>query len=226
MMYITDNKMRWIKMSANKTLLLAVLFLCASGLVFTQYEYEYEYEQPDEPGYLLYREGRFMEAAVELRLAQESAADLAAWTEASYWLILAELSLSDFGSAIWDMDDLQDKAPDSRRARDLVYHRGLALFHLEYFDEAIMLFKSYADNAGERDRLRKSSAYYWMGECLYLLELPEMALDFYHLVIKQYPDSLKHEAAASRIAEIKYKAIEDKLFTLLNSLHTEMEHQE
>ena len=201
--------------------LLCAFFAGAAGFAFAQDQEEdpfpewaeFEGEQP--AGFELYCEGRFLEAAAELRKYHEGAANIDQWTESLYWLILTELALEDYGSAVIDMNRLERRVPESRRAKDLLYHRGRAYYFLGYYDEAMALFKKYVDRTGEREQLRKSAAYYWIGECLYSVGLRALALDFFILVIEQFPASPKYEAASFRVAMIRQEKIENELLVLL-----------
>jgi TolA-binding protein len=215
-------------LTGYKPFLLGVLLCFAASPVFSQIEEAHSAKSGEDfpAGYSLYREGRFMEAAAELRRAQESAESLDEWTETLYWLIMAELSLADYSSAFNDMDQLEKHAPESRRARDIRYHRARACYNLGYFDEAMALFKQYADLAGEGEEFRRSAAYYWIGESLMAIGLANMARDFFTLVIEQYPDSPKAHSAAWRIAEIKQTQIENDLMTLLKWREAELQRIE
>jgi TolA-binding protein len=206
---------------ALRLFLLCAFFAGAAGFVFSQNQEEnsfpewaeFDVEQP--AGFELYCEGRFLEAAAELRKYHEAAANIDQWTESLYWLILTELALEDYGSAVIDMNRLERRVAESRRAKDILYHRGRAYYFLGYYDEAMALFKKYIDRTGEREQLRKSAAYYWIGECLYSAGLHSLALDFFILVTEQFPDSPKHEAASSRVAMIRQEKIENDLLVLL-----------
>jgi tetratricopeptide (TPR) repeat protein len=172
-------------------------------------------------GINLYREARWLEAAAELRVAQEAAANKQEWTEALYWVILTELAASDYGSAVRDMDALEKNAPESGRRADIVYHRARAYYYLGYYDDAVVLFKEYADRAGEGGESRKAAALYWIGECLYSMGQIDRAEDFFGRVIKDYPGSVKYEAASYRVELIKQKKIEVELLSLLKLSHEE-----
>lgn len=174
-----------------------------------------------EKGMEHYQEGRWFEAAAELRYAQETAQNLRQWSEALYWVILTELAVSDFGSALRDMEDLEKGAPESTRNTDMVYHRARAYFYLGYFEDALLLFKQYADNAGAGGESRKAAAIYWMGECLYAMGQLEQAEGFFHWIIEHHPASSKYEASVYRIDLIKQKKIEAELLALLKWSHEE-----
>jgi TolA-binding protein len=172
-----------------------------------------------QAGITFYREGRWSEAATELREARAEALSPRQNTEALYWLALAELSASDYESALGNMDELEKSAPDSNRKMDIAYHRGRAYYYLGYYDEAIPWFKEYADHSS--DEARKSAALYWIGECLLALGQLDRARDMFSLVVGDYPGSAKFEAASYRLDIIKQRKVETELLSLLKLSHEE-----
>ena len=93
-------------------LLLLGLLLLTSGLS-AQESFSTQYARKFQNGTRLYKEARLQEAASEFRRAQETAVNNNDWAQALYWVILTELALADYGSAIMDMDELEKKAPNS-----------------------------------------------------------------------------------------------------------------
>jgi tetratricopeptide (TPR) repeat protein len=94
----------------------------------------------------------------------------------------------------------------------------------------VTLLKAYADGIPEGDGIsaggsenagRKSAAFYWIGECLYSLGLLDKAGEVFSVIIEQYPQSAKYEAASYRIALINQKKIESELLDLLKWSHEE-----
>jgi tetratricopeptide (TPR) repeat protein len=206
-------------------LYLLCLFLVMAGFVHSQESWQGGFGGLYSPRFIaginLYQEARWLEAAAELRAAQETAMNSRDWTEALYWVALTELAASDYGSALRDMDELEKGAPGSSRITDIVYHRARAYYYLGYYDEAILLFKQYADQAGPGGESRKAAALYWIGECLYSMGQLDRAGDVFGMVIKEYPNSLKYEAASYRMDLIKQKKIEAELLDLLQWTHEE-----
>jgi TolA-binding protein len=204
--------------------LFAGVFFCLAVAVFSQEIIPAGgvwFSRSFERGMELYQEGRWLEAAAELRAAQETAMNAHQWTEALYWVILTELAISDYGSALRDMDALEKAAPGSGRNADMAYHRARAYYYLGYFEDALMLFKQYADNAGTGGESRKAAAIYWMGECLYSMGQLEKAEGFFNWIIENYPASSKYEASVYRLDLIKQKKIEVELLALLKWSHEE-----
>jgi TolA-binding protein len=180
-----------------------------------------------QSGLALYQESRWREAVGELRRAQAEAVDPELKGEASYWIALAELSSGDYNGAIRDMDVLETTAPESKRLREIPYHKGRALYHLGRYDEALMLLKLYTDGIGgaplpgSSAAARKSAALYWIGECLYAMGQLDYARDIFMLVTTGYPGSAKYEASSYRLGLINQKKIEEELLALLKWSHEE-----
>ncbi|MDR1971166.1 MAG: tetratricopeptide repeat protein [Treponema sp.] len=197
---------------------------------------EYPAAQRPAPGYTrlrrgldFYQQGRWREAVAEFRRAQTEAVDSELKAEALYWIALSEISAKDYGGAIRDMDQLELTSPESRRLRDIPYHKGRALYYLGRYEEALMLLKLYADSMGGNSLLpagsemaaRKSAALYWIGECLYAMGQLDYARDLFTAVTQDYPRSAKFEASSYRLALIHQKKIEEELLNLLKWSHEE-----
>ena len=171
-----------------------------------------------------YGEMRMFEAAAQFRNAQEISKNANDWAQATYWVILTELAMGDYGSAIRDMDELDRVVPKSSFARDMAYHRARAYYNQGYFEDALIYFKRYNDSvpAGDNDAEdRKAAAFFWMGECLYSMGQFGEAEKFYSWVIAKYPNSPKVEVSGYRIDLIKQKKIEAELLSLLRWSHEE-----
>jgi TolA-binding protein len=163
----------------------------------------------------------------EFRRAGDEAADSELQAEALYWIALSEISAKDYAGALGDMDRLELIAPESRRLREIPYHKGRALYYLGRYEEALMLLKLYADQigglppAGSEMAARKSAALYWIGECLYAMGQLDYARDIFTTVTQDYPRSAKFEASSYRLALIHQKKIEEELLNLLKWSHEE-----
>jgi len=171
-----------------------------------------------------YGEMRMYEAAAHFRNAQEISKNANDWAQATYWVILTEMALGDYGSALRDMDELDRIAPKSNFARDMSYHRARAYYNQGYFEDALFYFKRYNDSIFSDDKEaadRKAAAFFWMGECLYSMGQFNDAEKFYAWVIAKYPNSPKVEASGYRIDLIKQKKIEAELLSLLRWSHEE-----
>ncbi len=204
--------------------LLFGLFLLVPLFAWTQQIPGEQFLNRFQNGNRFYREGRMAEAAAQFRFAQEVAAERNDWAHALYWVIMAELALGDYGSALRDIDELEKKAPASVFARDIVYYRARVYFNQGFFEDALVLFMRYNDtvtdnNAQEADR--KAAAFFWIGESLYSMGRFDDAEKFFAWVIAKYPNSPKIEVSNYRIDLIKQKKIEAELLALLRWSHEE-----
>jgi TolA-binding protein len=180
-------------------------------------------------GLEFYQQGRWREAITELRRSQTEAVDPELKAEALYWISLSEISAKDYVGAVRDMDQLEITAPDSKRLREIPYHKGRALYYLGRYEESLLLLKLYADSlggaslppAGSEGAARKSAALYWIGECLYAMGQLDYARDVFTIVTQDYPRSAKFEASSYRLALIHQKKIEEELLNLLKWSHEE-----
>jgi tetratricopeptide (TPR) repeat protein len=208
----------------TKIHIFALIFLFSSGLVFSQNNISGEYSRRFQSGSRNYSEARWHQAAADFRYAQEIAVSTTDIAQALYWVILAELALADYGSALRDMDELDRIAPHSNFARDMVYHRARIYYNQGYFEDALIFFKRYNDSVTAADAEtedRKAAAFFWMGECLYSMGQFDEAEKFYAWVIARYPKSPKVEISSYRIDLIKQKKIEAELLALLRWSHEE-----
>jgi tetratricopeptide (TPR) repeat protein len=200
------------------------LFLLSAAFLTAQQSYRAQYFWKYENAGRLFNAQRMAEAAAEFRGAQEMASSLHEWAQALYWVILSELSLGDYDSALKDMDELDKYAPNSSFASDMVYHRARAYFNQGYFEDALILFKNFNDRVSPGDPQgadRKAASFFWMGECLYLMGQFDEAERFYSWVVTKYPGSPKKEVSSYRIDLIKQKKIEAELLELLRWRHEE-----
>jgi len=199
------------------------LLLLAQGLPAQQDENS-QYLQKFQEGSRFYSEMRMYEAAAQFRNAQETAKTSNDWAQATYWVILSELALGDYGSALRDMDELDRITPKSSFARDMIYHRARAYYNQGYFEDALIFFKRYNDGITSDDNEsldRKAAAFFWMGECLFSMGQFNEAEKFYSWVVARYPNSPKIEVSGYRIDLIKQKKIEAEILALLRWSHEE-----
>ena len=203
-----------------------VLFLVLAGYAPAQ--------SPDihsrlNAGIELYRQGRWREAVLEFRRVQAEAPSRELRGEALFWISISQLFAGEYEQALREMDNLQATAPGHRRLGQLVYHRGRVLYHLERYDEAIVLLMRYADAIvpgpggllSPVDSSRKAAALFWTVECLFSMgRLDQAAQIFTHITV-DFPASPKYEASVYRLALIDQKNVELELLGLLRWSHEE-----
>ena len=194
-------------------------------------------------GIELYGDGRWGEAIVQLRRAQQQNIGADARAEAQFWIAMSAFAAGDYREAIQNFDEISRIDPRSIRCADVSYHKGRAYYYLKQYNEAISLLSTYIDSirvdgrylngtriGGWNDDLysspdgdynRKSAAIYWMGECFYALGDLFRAEELLNIVVKDYPKSHKFEPATNRLALIKQKKIESELLDILKSVPSE-----
>jgi TolA-binding protein len=177
-----------------------------------------------QSGINLYGAGRWREAVIELRRAQAEAANAADRGEVLYWIALAELAAGEYDASLRDLEELERIAPQSPRIAEIPYHRGRAFYYKGQYEDALMLLKTFSDginNDSAANAARKSSALYWIGECLYSLGQLDKAQEVFLVIIQQYPQSAKFEASSYRNALINQKKVEAELLSILKWSHEE-----
>ncbi|MDR2480757.1 MAG: tetratricopeptide repeat protein [Spirochaetaceae bacterium] len=188
-----------------------------------------------QKGVELYGQGQWGGAIVELRRAQSETRSNSIRSEAQFWIAMSELAAGKYREAIHNFDEIAIIDPLSPRRLEVPYQKARALFQLGMYNEAIVLFKEYADSiqvdgryiqgvragnwsspSGTNDAYnRKSSAIYWIGECLYKLEQWDRSGEMFGVVVDYYPKSTKYETSMNRLALIKQKKIEGTLLEII-----------
>jgi len=202
-------------MVSKRSSLTLVLIVCMYGILFAQSPKELL-----DKGMEYYRDGKWQDAVLTFRRVQTNTEDMALKNEALYWISLSELFAGAYDAALQDVESyLKYTSPADSKYYEALYNKGRILYYLSQFDGAIPVFKAYADAA--QDPSRKSSAYYWIGECLFALGRLDEARNTFLLITEKYPQSPKYEAASYRIALVDQKKIENELLNLLKWSHEE-----
>jgi TolA-binding protein len=208
------------------------LWICALLLVLTEYA-PAQFRSPGDlsrltTGIDLFSQGKWHEAVLELRRFQVEAPSGELQAEALFWISVAQVSAGEYEQALRNMDVLEETDPNNQRIKELLYHRGRALYFLERYDEAILLLKLYADaipepnsSLNKADMARRAAAFYWIGECLFSMGQLDRAGDIFRYITEEYPGSPKFEASIYRLALIDQKKVEIELLALLRWSHEE-----
>jgi tetratricopeptide (TPR) repeat protein len=142
---------------------------------------------------------------------------------------ITELSAGDYEEALRNMEALEAADPENYRLRELPYHKGRVLYHLNRFNEAIILFGIYTGSLvlepgrelSGADASRKAAALYWTGECLFSMGQLDRAAEIFRHITETYPGSIKYEASLYRLEVINQKKVEVELLALLRWSHEE-----
>ena len=209
----------------------SIFSFCAGAVLFAQaWQQGAIVSNRLQLGVELYGQGKWGEAIIELRKAQAENQSPQIRSEAQFWIAMSELSAGKFQDAVHSLDEIIRINPSSERRLEIPYQKGRAFFYLGRYNEAIILFKEYADSIQVDGRYfqgvysssnnndaynRKAAAIYWVGECLYNLEQWDKAAEMFELVIKQYPQSIKYETSSNRLALIKQKKTEEGLLEII-----------
>ncbi|MDR0707339.1 MAG: tetratricopeptide repeat protein [Treponema sp.] len=215
----------------KKSPFLFIVFLLAGGVVFSQTgaaegsaASSAAFSSAFQQGIALYGQGKWIDAAVKFREAQEAAATGDERAEAVYWLCFAQEAGGDFESAIKSLDVLEQTNGGANRKAEIPHLKGWAFYSLGRYDEAIVLLKGYADRMPADSAgaiAQKSAALYWTGERLFALGQLDAAQDTFFMIARQYPQSVKYEASVYRTALIYQKKVERELLELLRRSHGE-----
>jgi tetratricopeptide (TPR) repeat protein len=189
-------------------------------------------------GIELYGDGRWGEAIVQFRRAQQETGDAKVRAEAQFWIAISELSAGQYLDSIHDFDEVVRIDPLNVRRSEIPYHKGRAFYYLGRYNEAIGFFAAYADSIRidgryingvrmdgwnsngiyddpEGDYNSKAAALFWIGECYYSLGDMKNAEELFKIVVADYRHSHKFSPSESRLALIKQKKVESELLDIL-----------
>jgi tetratricopeptide (TPR) repeat protein len=170
-------------------------------------------------GMELYRMGRFAEASSVLNSISPLSPE---YSESLYWSALSDLSAGKYNEALRGLESLENLEKYSASGiyrTEIPYHKGRILYYQGRYNDAIVLLASYYET--EPNKIRKSAALYWAGECLFALGQFDMAGDVFAQIVEDYPESSKFEAALYRMEIIKQKKVELELLEILKWTHEE-----
>jgi tetratricopeptide (TPR) repeat protein len=142
-----------------------------------------------------------------------------AGAEPWYWLVMAELSNSDYKAAMNDIDRFTMTFPEDGRVSDIAYQKGRILFIESEYDASISVLYSFIKSWPDHQMV--PSAYYWIGECLYAAGRFDEAGKIFRMITENYPESVKREASLYRISLIGQTEKQDELLKLLKMSHEE-----
>ncbi|CEM60668.1 outer membrane protein assembly factor BamD [Treponema phagedenis] len=143
----------------------------------------------------------------------------AQYNEAWYWLIMAHASAHNYQIALTQAEKFIQANPRSQRMPEVVYQRGrifcLCGAHENSINELYAFIKRWANHS------QVPSAYYWIGENLYLTGRFPEARSIFSRILIDHPQSAKVEAARYKIALIDQSKTQEELLKLLKMSHEE-----
>ena len=212
--------------AVKKTILFVFLIFSMLANIHSQDTGQAAFAASLRQGITHYGRGNWHEAVEALEPILVSKNNVLA-AEAHFWTAMSLFSGGEYLRSLENMETIFLFYSDYYQINELKYHKGRALFHLGFFDEAILTLNEYYNSFGpdmsldSGDLAKKSSALYWVGECLYAMGHFDRAEDAFLLITSDYPNSAKYEAAFYRIALINQKKIEAELLDLLKWSHEE-----
>ncbi len=198
----------------KKITLLCISFIMCANLMFAQ-----ESATPKTPSYgqdlvqglEAYKIGDWENALFFLKRTsnfQEAQSD-SVW----YFVIMAEMNLSDYSAVVRDGTAFLNIFKDSKYISEITYQVLLAEYELQMFDEAIAGFTTFIDTYPTHDLV--SSAIYHTGEALYKVYEFDRAKSYFDTLIAQYPNSTHYDDALFRLELLQQREREEKLLYLL-----------
>lgn len=139
--------------------------------------------------------------------------------DAVYWSALSYVGLKDYENADRSIGLFLSSYPASRLQPDAQYQQGRIAFLRQDYERAIKEFQVFIDANPTSDLY--SSALFWAGECMFQLGRLEQAERVFLSVVRDYPTSVKKEAANYRLGLIDLKYREEELLKLLKWSHEE-----
>ncbi|PIE98580.1 MAG: hypothetical protein CR988_02610 [Treponema sp.] len=138
---------------------------------------------------------------------------------AQYWLIMAKTSARSYPEALKEVKRFIALYPGSKKMPDVIYQKGRVECMLTLHDESIETLYGFISSYPDNNLI--PSAYFWIGENLYLTGRLDDARTVFSIVLIDYSSSAKGEAARYRIALIDQAATQEELLRLLKLSHEE-----
>lgn len=148
-----------------------------------------------ENGKALFATGRFSESKV---FFDRAARDLLTMEEAGYWQILSRIALGEGASTLETIENYRKMYPEGRFLPDLLYQRGRLQYQTGEYLAAYESFKWFIE-LRLIDHPLRSSAIFWLGECLVAMGWYDQAKTVYTSLLRDYPDSIKRNEAQERL---------------------------
>jgi tetratricopeptide (TPR) repeat protein len=173
-------------------------------------------------GVELYSAGKWDLALTALKLFEAQCGDRRLRAEARFWEAMAELQNEQYAAAVRDFDAVLSLDIDSPRFNEIKYQKGRALFYLQRYSDALILFNEYARSLGKVDRdtdvkayNQKAAAVFWAAECLYQTGDYDGAEKLYNSIVRDFRYSYKYQNAVYRLEMLKQKRVEQGLLDII-----------
>lgn len=140
--------------------------------------------------------------------------------EPLYWLIMANASARNYTVALNDIETFLKRFPSSSKAAEVIYQQGRICCLSAKHDQSINILYGFLRKYS--NHRQTASAYYWIGENLYMVGRLKDARTIFSRVIIDYPSSAKVEPSRYKIALIDQASTQDELLKLLKISHEEL----
>ena len=133
--------------------------------------------------------------------------------DAQYWLTMALASDKKYRNALAEAKRFLALYPKSTKTPEMLYQKGRLECAVGNYDYAISTLYDFIKRYPDDKAI--ASAYFWIGECLYSTSHFDEARTIFSVVLLDYPDSAKVEAAKYKLALIDQAATQTELLRLL-----------
>jgi TolA-binding protein len=198
---------------------ITVILLFLSGLGSTVFAQEGNIKTELSEGIEYYQQGKYEQALKNFNNITANPSLDASLGDAYFWLSKSQIILNKLDSAEKSLDFFLINYPSHKYTVEARYLKGRLLFLQGEFESSILSFQDFIDTYSDSAFI--PNAYFWVGEALFQLgnfDSSEKIMDF---VLKEFPRSVKVEAAKYRISLIRIKKRENELLKLLKLSHEE-----
>lgn len=130
-----------------------------------------------------------------------------------YYLVMSLASSGNYKNAVNSANMFVSRYPESKKKADVIYQRARLYCLLSLYEKSLEEFHYFVQSYPTHNSI--PSAYYWIGENLYLSGKLKEGRDVFSRVLLSYPTSPKAELAKQRISLIDQVANQKELLALL-----------
>ncbi len=142
------------------------------------------------------------------------------YEEASYWLIMSNASAKNYKAALDGAEIFLKRYPASTKSGEVMYQQGRIFCLRSEHEKSINILYEFLRKYPKH--VQAPSAYYWIGENLYMAGRLKEARSLFSRVITDFPASAKVDPAKYKIAVIDQSSIYEELLKLLKISHEEL----
>ncbi len=140
--------------------------------------------------------------------------------EPIYWLVMANASARNYKSALLYADRFLQNFPSHPKRPDVIYQQGRLYCLCAEHEKSIQILYGFLRRYSTHRQV--PSAYYWIGENLYMAGRLQDARVIFSRIILDYPTSAKAVPAKYKIALIDQASTQEELLNLLKISHEEL----